>query len=170
MTKTQNGLDKGKVQIANDVVATISATAALEIEGVFAMASYAGGMPMFMRKNMGMGKSVKVTISGNDVVLDLNIVVRFGYRILEVSENVQTRVKNAVQTMTGLNVRAVNVVVSSVYLEKESAPKPHRKDKRALRPDSKSPDPVPSADLCAANTEQAEPREQLNPPETNSPE
>ena len=169
MTKTQIGLDKGKVEISNDVVATISATAALEIEGVFAIASYTGGIPVFVRKSMGIGKGVKVTIAGNDVVLDLNIVVRFGYRILEVSENVQTRVKNAVQTMTGLNVRAVNVVVSSVNLEKEPAPKPPRKDKRAPKPD-----PVPSADSNTTGTDRAEQREQLghdaNPPETCNPE
>ena len=138
MAKAQNGLDKGKVQISNDVVATISATAALEIDGVFSMASYSGGIPVFVRKNMN--KGVKVTISGNEVLLDLNIVVRFGYRILEVSENVQQRVKNAVQTMTGLTVRAVNVVVSSVYLEKEKepAPKASRRDRRS-KVDAKQP-------------------------------
>jgi len=131
MAKIQNGADKGKVQIANDVVATISATAAMEIDGVFSMASSAGGMTVFARKNLT--KGVKVTIDGNEILLDMNIVVRFGYRILEVSENVQQRVKNAVQTMTGLSVRAVNVVVSSVYLEKEAAPaKPLRKDKQVV--------------------------------------
>ncbi|MCL2618386.1 MAG: Asp23/Gls24 family envelope stress response protein [Defluviitaleaceae bacterium] len=135
MAKNQNWSDKGKVQISTDVVATISATAALEIEGVYSMASYAGGMTVFVRKNMT--KGVKATISGSDVVLDLNIVVRFGYRILEVSERVQSSVKNAVQTMTGLTVRSVNVVVSSVYLEKEQ-PKT-RKDKREQPPTTIQP-------------------------------
>jgi len=134
MTKTQSSPDKGKVQIANDVVATIAATATLEIEGVFAMAAYSGGIPVFMRKNMA--KGVKVTMAGEDVVLDLNIVARFGYRILEVSESVQTRVKNAVQTMTGLTVRAVNVIVSSVYLEKEYTPK-KEKGKKAAKSETK---------------------------------
>ncbi|MCL2852050.1 MAG: Asp23/Gls24 family envelope stress response protein [Defluviitaleaceae bacterium] len=155
MTKTQHGSDKGKVQIANDVVATISATAALEIEGVFSMASYAGGIPVFVRKNMS--KGVKVTIAGDEVVLDLNIVVRFGYRILEVSESVQARVKNAVQTMTGLNVRSVNVVVSSVYLEKEkeAAPRTTRKDKRP-KPEAKQPDSQSVVDADKADSDNAD--------------
>jgi len=133
--------DKGKVQIANDVVAAIAATAALEIEGVYAMGAYTGGIAVFVRKNMN--KGVKVTMAGHEVVLDLNIVIRFGYRILEVSENVQSRVHNAVQTMTGLSVQSVNVVVSSVYLEKEApAPKPSRKDKdtRKDKPEEKQPE------------------------------
>ena len=161
MTRNQNGSDKGKVQIANDVVATISATAALEIDGVFAMASYAKGMPVFARKSMG--KGVKVTIAGRDVVLDLNILVRFGCRILEVSENVQTRVKNAVQTMTGLNVRSVNVVVSGVYLEKDSAPKPPRKDKRPAKPGL-----YPDAESVTPEADPSPQREQRT--EIHSPE
>jgi len=128
MTKAQNN-DKGNIQISNDVISTIAETAALEIDGVAKITYTPGGMPVFARKNTG--KSVKVTITGDEVALDMNIAVLFGYRMLEVAEKVQISVKNAVQTMTGLNVNSVNVVVSNLYQEQEVAPKAVKKSRES---------------------------------------
>jgi len=147
MAKAQNN-DKGNIQISSDVISTIAETAALEIDGVTKGASPAGGMPVFARK--APGKGVKVTVTGDEVTLDMNIAVIFGYRMVEVAENVQTNVKNAVQTMTGLTVKAVNVVVSNLYQEQEVAPKTAKKNKesRSLKQEaakeSGAPETVPS--------------------------
>ena len=51
---------------------------------------------------------------------DIEISVKFGINIKKACEEVQTKVKNAVETMTGLTVTGVNVVVSEVWVEKEA--------------------------------------------------
>jgi len=154
MAKAQNN-DKGNIQISNDVISTIAETAALEIDGVTKLVSPTSGMPVFARKNTG--KGVKVAIAGDEVALDMNIAVIFGYRMVEVAEKVQISVKNAVQTMTGLNVSAVNVVVSNLYQEQEVSPKAAKKSKenRAPKKDAKEAAALKAAIFNEESKEQA---------------
>ena len=150
MTKAHS--DKGNIQISNEVISTIAETAALEIDGVLPIAHPTGAMPVFARKTPG--KGIKVTVVGNEVTLDMNIAVLFGYRILEVSEKVQVSVKNAVQTMTGLTVNAVNVIVTNLYQEQEIAPKAPRKPKEGRAPKQPAKEPATPA-ATPDNKEQA---------------
>ena len=113
----------GRVQIANEVLAKIAATAALENSGVFAMAAGATGGLVRRGGPKPSVKGVRVSVSGQNVSLELNIVVQLGNKIIEVCEDVQARVKTAVETMTGLNVSSVNIMVSGVSAEKEKARK-----------------------------------------------
>ena len=46
--------------------------------------------------------------------MDLYIIVKFGVRIPDVALNVQEKVKNAIESMTGLSVVEVNVHVQGV--------------------------------------------------------
>jgi len=115
--KTEAGT--GQVNIADEVIATIAGTAALEIEGVAGMGGgIVGGISdMLGRKNLSKGVSVEVT--GAEAVIGLDIVVKFNYKIQEVSTEVQKRVKVAVETMTGLTVPEVRVCVSGVVAGKD---------------------------------------------------
>ena len=58
----------------------------------------------------------------------MTLIVKYGYRIQEVCQNVQQAVKNAIENMTGLNVVEVNISVNSVVFAEEKkveeAPKP----------------------------------------------
>lgn len=114
MTNQKTGSSAGRVQIANDVLAKIASTAALESPGVFTMATGATGL---VRK--GTSRGVKVNVANDEVFLELNIVVRMGRQILETCQDVQQRTKTAIETMTGLGVNSVNVIVSGVAVEKE---------------------------------------------------
>ena len=154
MAKAQNN-DKGNIQISGDVISTIAETAALEIDGVTKGAAPAGGMPVFARKSPG--KGVKVTVAGDEVTIDMNIAVIFGYRMVEVAENVQISVKNAIQTMTGLTVKSVNVVVSNLYQEQEVSPKAVKKNKevRAPKQEAAKEPAVPETASSEESKEQA---------------
>lgn len=114
--------DTGKVNISDDVVATISGIAAAEIEGVAGMA---GGALDTLSEKLGAKKSpqkgVKVAVTDEGAVIDLYIVVNFGVRIPELAWEVQENVKNSVESMTGINVLKVNVRVEGVNFEKEKA-------------------------------------------------
>ena len=110
---------KGEIKIADEVVAIIAALAATEVEGV---ASMAGNITNELIGKLGMknlSKGVKIDVSEGKVSVDLAINMEYGYNIPEVTGAVQDRVKNAIETMTGLAVEDVNIRVAGVNLEDE---------------------------------------------------
>ena len=104
----------GTVQIADDVVALIAAFAAMEVEGVSGMA---GGIDMDSVSKGGMkklGKAVKVEVSEKGVKADLAIDLVYGYNIPETCSKVQNRVRTSIESMTGLEVKDVNIRVAGI--------------------------------------------------------
>ena len=91
----------GKVQIADDVVAIIAGLAAGEVEGVYRLT----GNP---------AKGVKVELLPGKVKVDIAIEVLYEYSIPSVSGQVQDKVKQAIETMTGLSVEEVNIRIAGV--------------------------------------------------------
>lgn len=114
--------EEGKVVFAEDVVATIASLAAGEVEGVYSMSGTAmeGLGEMFGKKSYT--KGVRVQVGAEECAADISVVIRYGYRIREVANTIQTEVKNAIETMTGLKVVEVNVFVNAVYFEPEAKP------------------------------------------------
>lgn len=111
------GGEVGEVEINDDVIAVIAAVAAMEVEGV---ASMAGNITADIVAKLGMkklSKGVKVTVSENSMVIDLSLNLEYGTNILEASKAVQSKVKNSVENMTGLNVDVVNVNIASVEVK-----------------------------------------------------
>lgn len=109
----------GLIQIADDVIAVIAGTAALEAEGVAEMTgNFAGGIIEKLGKK-NFAKGVIINVEEKKVTVDLSIMVKFNYKIHEVAIEVQKKVKNAIETMTGLSAAAVNVNVVGIDFEKE---------------------------------------------------
>lgn len=107
------------IKISEEVVAIVAGIAATEITGVAGMSSsLAGGIYELLGKK-NMAKGVKVEIIGNDVNIDLFIVVEYGAKIPDVAWEIQEKVKKQVETMTGLNVLKVNINVEGINIEKE---------------------------------------------------
>ena len=109
----------GQIQISDEVIAFIAGTAATETEGV-SLPSSAPVSTMkgfFGKKNQS--KGVKVTVEEKTALIELELTVKFGINIKNACEEVQQKVKNAVETMTGLTVSGVNIIVSEISLEKE---------------------------------------------------
>ena len=107
----------GEVRIASDVVAAVAALAATEIDGVYSMA---GNITNELIGKLGMknlSKGVKILMEGGIVRVDMMVVVNYGYSIPEVSEQVQERVGQQIENMTGLSVSEVNVRIAGVKLE-----------------------------------------------------
>jgi uncharacterized alkaline shock family protein YloU len=120
-SKMSGGIDLGAVRIADEVVSTIAGLAAIEVEGVAAMSGgfTAGLTEILGRKNLS--KGVKVEVGDAETSIDAYIVVEFGFPIPQVAASVQTQIKTSVETMTGLNVTAVNVHVVGVTMKKSKA-------------------------------------------------
>ena len=106
--------DFGEVQICNDVLAVISAMAAMEVDGVVAMA---GNITAELVSKLGMkklSKGVRVDVVDNTVMVDLSIILRINENIVTISKKVQDKVKTTVENMTGMEVANVNVNIASV--------------------------------------------------------
>lgn len=104
----------GTIKIANDVIAEVASMAATEVDGVSAMYENVGNNLLTKVGVKNSKKGVRVAIEGNDISLDLAIVVDAGYNIPSVSAKVQEKVKNAVENMTGLNATSINIRVAGV--------------------------------------------------------
>ena len=77
-----------------------------------------------IRENVNIGEvrvadEVVAIIAGLAVTVDLALIIRFGYEIPKVSKKVQEKVKSAIETMTGLDVVAVNIKIAGVNIEAE---------------------------------------------------
>lgn len=108
----------GEVQIADEVVATIAALAATEVEGVAAMSGNATRELVSKLGMKGYSKGVKIEVNTDSVAVDLSLTLDYGYSIPETSRQVQEKVKTAIENMTGLSVSEVNVRISDVNIDK----------------------------------------------------
>ncbi len=120
--------DSGNVKISDDVVQIIAGIAAGEVDGVQAMGnSIASGLAELLGGKKSVSRGVKVDVQENTVTIDVHVVVRYGVRIPDVAWNIQEKVKDAVETMTGLEVLKVNIHIDGINIEKD-APLPEPED------------------------------------------
>ncbi len=119
----------GKINISEEVIAVVSSVASLEVDGVESMCTtlVEGITDFFAKKNNS--KGVKAVIDGEDVSISVFITVKFGCHIPTVSCQVQEKVKREVETMTSLNVTAVDVYVNGIAVPKAEKTK-DLKDKK----------------------------------------
>ena len=108
----------GAVQIADDVVAMITSLAATEVEGVSAMAGNITNELMSKVGVKSLTKGVKVEVFDKKVMVDLSVMVEYGYNIPAISQKVQQKVKTAIENMTGLEVTDVNIRIAGVNMQK----------------------------------------------------
>lgn len=105
----------GALVISDDVIATLAGVAAIECYGIVGMASKRatdGIVELLGRENLS--KGVKIRTQGEDVFIDLFIIVEYGISIAAVAQTVIETVKYKVEHFTGLNVEKVNITIESV--------------------------------------------------------
>ncbi|MFD0872103.1 Alkaline shock protein 23 [Chlamydia abortus] len=109
--------DLGNIQIAPEVIEVIAGLATIEVPGVAGMSGgFAGGIAELLgRKNLS--KGVKVEVGQKEAAIDVSIIVEFGHKIPEVAGEIQQNVKQAIESMTGLDVVEVNVHIHDVQFK-----------------------------------------------------
>lgn len=118
MREEEKKLGTGNVKISEDVVASIVTIAANEVEGV--MVAPASALDFAERwGKKGMGRGVRVTFEEKAMIVDLCVQMAYGIKIPQTALKIQQKVKMAVESMTGLTVRRINVTVSGVSFDKE---------------------------------------------------
>ena len=96
----------GCIHISEDVLASIAAGAVAEVEGISGL--------MNVKSN---AKGVRLTADEDGAVIDLYVMIRYGYAIPEVADKLQSAVSGAIESMTGFDVKAVNVHVGGVTFQ-----------------------------------------------------
>ncbi len=102
------------IKISEEVVKIIAGIAASEVDGVAGMSGgLVGGITEILgRKNLSRG--VKVQVGEKEAALDIFVIVQYGRSIPTVAQEIQEKVRQAVESMTGLRVVEVNVHVQGV--------------------------------------------------------
>ncbi len=107
--------DKGSVLISEDVIAAIVAHAAGEVEGVIGLSTKPGAdiAEFIGKKNWGRGLKIAV-LEDDSVTIDCNVNVSYGQSVVNVAAAVQVAVTNALESMAGIKINAVNVNVCGI--------------------------------------------------------
>ena len=108
------GRSLGTTRVANEVVASIAALAALQVQGVAAM-YHPGAQPIdrIVRRSQA-HRGVRVELREAALHVDLWIVMEAGGNVPLVGAAVQRRVAEAIDRMLAMRVAEVNVFVSEV--------------------------------------------------------
>lgn len=112
VTQTQ---ENGSVLISEDVLITIVTHAIEEVEGVVGLNAKPGADIVELIGKKGWGKGLKITIGEEDTIaVDCNITVAYGQSVVSVAGAVQASVTNALESMAGVKITAVNVNVCGI--------------------------------------------------------
>ena len=96
------------VMISEDVIATIVEHTLTEVEGVAK-----GGSEVVGKKSWG--KGIRITIAeDNTLTIGCNIVVCYGESVINVATAAQAAITNAVESITGVAVKDVDVNVCGI--------------------------------------------------------
>ena len=113
-TVTEEGNAVGTVKIAEEVIVTIATTAVCETEGVARICAKANVNPKNLIDSLKPAKGVFYTETPEGIEVTVQIAVRSGQKITAVAERVQENVTEAVQSMTGIVVTRVNVLINAI--------------------------------------------------------
>ena len=108
----------GSVNISEEVLAVIAGAAAMEVDGVSALGTTLTNDVAALVTRKSVAKGVHLEVEGEAVMVDVTILVKYGYVVPEVAKNVQDAIQNAVMNTSGLDVAGVNVTVSGVSFQK----------------------------------------------------
>ncbi|WP_141431227.1 Asp23/Gls24 family envelope stress response protein [Bacillus sp. 03113] len=106
----------GQIDISNEVIAILAGGAAVDCYGIVGMASknqIKDGLTDILRKE-NFTRGVIVRQEGEEVHIDMYIIVSYGTKISEIAHNVQSKVKYTLNKTVGLSVESVNIFVQGV--------------------------------------------------------
>jgi len=104
----QSGL--GAVVIAKDVVSSIAALAASEVDGVVTYKNETAGRIT----KRSVANSAKIEVVDGVVSVALSLHIKYNFGVPEVTKKVQEKVKQAIENMTGYEVADVNIKVAGI--------------------------------------------------------
>lgn len=105
----------GELHIDQDVIAKYAGASACECFGIVGMAAFNmkdGIVKLLKRESLTHG--VNVSIENNELVIDFHVIVAYGVSISSVSANLVSNVRYKLESLTGMKVKKINVLVEGI--------------------------------------------------------
>ena len=113
----------GNIKISDDVIATLAAKAAKEVEGIADLiGGIVGNITAAVLGKKDTSKGIDVDMKDGAAFITLHVKVNYGVKIPEVAWKAQENVKNVIESITGITVGKVNVSVEGIDFKEETAP------------------------------------------------
>lgn len=128
----------GNVTVSKEVVAVIAALETIKVKGVVGITSGYRSKSTNVLSVKDLDKGVEVWMKPGEATITIPIITAYEVGIFKVAEEVQRRVKDAVCSMTGLEILRVNVNVQGVKFKEEiNKPRKERKEKEETQKETK---------------------------------
>jgi uncharacterized alkaline shock family protein YloU len=115
--------DLGTIEISPEVIEVIAAIAASEVDGVASMrGNFAAGVAEKLGRKSHR-KGVKVDLTEDGIVLDVYVIVEYGYSIPSIGQEIQKSIRQELQNMTALDVNEINVHIVGISFEQKESGK-----------------------------------------------
>ncbi len=113
-------LEQGSIQISEDVVASVAASAVLEVEGVCGLNGSIGYDIAEMLGKRNLGKGIRLsTADDGALIVDCDVVAQFGQPVFDLAKSVQDAVKSSLESVTGLAIAKVNINICGIALPRD---------------------------------------------------
>jgi uncharacterized alkaline shock family protein YloU len=114
MHKEESSTDLGTIKIHKNVIASIASIAAIEVEGVKRVGRNPkiGFLLLTREKSLSV---IKVDIDkNNEVRIEIPLIIKYGFNIPETASKVQESVRNALENMTNLSIKDIDINVQGI--------------------------------------------------------
>jgi uncharacterized alkaline shock family protein YloU len=114
MHKEESRTDLGTIRIHDNVIASIASIAATEIEGVKGIEKNlkSGILELLDKKNLA---TIRIEKDKNgEIIIGIPLIVKYGYSIPEIANKVQENVRNALEKMTNITIKDIDVNIQAI--------------------------------------------------------
>ena len=118
--------ERGSTSISDSVVAKIAGIASQEVDGVRMGSGGSQAVSGLLGSITGgsggsQTQGVSVEVGQEEAALDLTLTAEYGKSIPQLAEAVRRNVANRVESLVGLRVTEVNIVVSNIFFPQQEA-------------------------------------------------
>ncbi len=110
---------QGGLSIDDDVIGSIAAMVATNVEGVVSLgtSSFKKVLAERVKRKQRKSRGIEVAAGLKEAILDIDLKVFYGYSIQNVVREVRFSVATKILELTGLNAKAINIYVIGVDLK-----------------------------------------------------
>lgn len=114
----------GVLDIDESVFATIAFREAGEVDGLVAIHGTFIAEILSRIKGGETPSGIRIEKAGDEISVTITVSVRYGTNLSEFAQQVRSRIKNGIESMTPYRVRSVNVLVDALVAEPPAPPEP----------------------------------------------
>jgi len=107
----------GTIRINDEVISKIAGATVVECYGLVGMVSKGASSFTDILKRENLSKGVEINSIGEELIIDLYVIIQFGTKISVVAENIISNVKYNVEKQTGIKVSKVNLNIEGVRVQ-----------------------------------------------------